>query len=141
MIGRVSTTTLPTPRAPYSLEPCTFAFPALASLAGRAPLGGPRELALACFLASRILRDSLTASDLLTTEQLQHRIQSAKHWLGSAAIQAPAKAALVRLIEASSTRDRSTIRASFELVMTVTANQLDQGARLELVRLAQAIAG
>ena len=137
----MSTTTVPTPRAPYSLEPCTFAFPALASLAGRAPLGGPRELALACFLASRILRDSLTAADLLTAEQLQHRIQSAKHWLGSAAIQAPARTALARLVEASSTRDRSAIRASFEVVMTVTANQLDQGARLELVRLAQAVAG
>lgn len=133
--------TLPAPRAPYSMEPCTFSFPALASLAGRAPLGGPRELALACFLTSRILRDSLAADDLLTAEQLQHRIQGAKHWLGSAAIQAPARSALARLVEASSTRDRSAIRTSLEAVMTVTANQLDQGARLELVRLAQAIAG
>jgi hypothetical protein len=136
----VSTTTIPTPRAPYSLEPCTFAFPALASLAGRAPLGGPRELALACFLASRILRDSVDADDL-TAEQLQHRVQGAKHWLGSAAIQAPARSALVRLVEASFTRDRNAILTAFEVVMTVTANQLDQGARLELVRLAQAIAG
>jgi hypothetical protein len=141
MIGRVSTTTLSSARAPYSLEPCTFAFPALASLAGRAPLGGPRELALACILASRILRDTLAVDALLTPEQLQNRIQGAKHWLGSAAIQAPAKTALARLVEASSTGDRSTIRASFDVVMTVTANQLDQGARLELVRLAQAIAG
>jgi hypothetical protein len=133
--------TPPAPRAPYSLEPCSFAFPALASLAGRAPLGGPRELALACFLASRILRDSLAFDELLTAEQLQHRAQGAKHWLGSAAIQAPARSALARLVEASSTRDRSAIRASIEAVMTVTANHLDQGARLELVRLAQAVAG
>ena len=137
----MSTTTLPAARAPYSLEPCTFAFPALASLAGRAPLGGPRELALACFLAGRIVRDSLTAEELLTAEQVQNRIQGAKHWLGSAAIQAPARAALARLVEASSMRDRGAVRSSFEVVMTVTANQLDQGARLELVRLAQAIAG
>ena len=137
----MSTTTLPAARAPYSLEPCTFAFPALASLAGRAPLGGPRELALACFLAGRIVRDSLVPADLLTAEQVQSRLHGAKHWLGSAAIQAPARAALARLVEAASVGDRNAIRGSFELVMTVTANQLDQGARLELVRLAQAIAG
>ena len=133
--------TLPAPRAPYSLEPCTFAFPALASLAGRAPLGGPRELALACFLASRIVRDALFSADLLTPDQLQHRMSAAKHWLSSVAIQAPARSALAKLVEVSSTGDRGTIRASFEAVMTVTANQLDQGARLELVRLAQIIAG
>jgi hypothetical protein len=133
--------TLPAPRAPYSLEPCTFTFPALASLAGRAPLGGPRELALACFLASRIVRDALFASDVLSVDQLQHRVLSAKHWLGSVAIQAPARSALSKLFETSSMGDRGAIRASFEAVMTVTANQLDQGARLELVRLAQIIAG
>lgn len=137
----MSTTTVPAPRAPYSLEPCTFAFPALASLAGRAPLGGPRELALSCFLVGRIVRDALSYEDVLTAEQLQYRIQGAKHWLGSAAIQAPVRSALVRLVEASSTRDSSSIRTTFEAVMTVTANQLDQGARLELLRLAQAVAG
>jgi hypothetical protein len=133
--------TLPAPRAPYSLEPLTFAFPALASLAGRAPLGGPRETALGCLIASRILRDSLALDAMLTAEQLQQRIQGAKHWLGSAAIQAPSRAALGRLLEASSTKDRGAMRAALDVVMTVTANQLDQGARLELVRLAQAIAG
>jgi hypothetical protein len=137
----VSTTTLTAARAPYSLEPCTFAFPALASLAGRAPLGGPRELALACFLVGRIVRDASSHGDLLAPDQLQHRIHGAKHWLGSAAIQAPVRTALSRLVEAASTRDRGAIRGAFEVVMTVTANQLDQGARLELLRLAQAVAG
>lgn len=137
----MSTTTVPAPRAPYSLEPCTFAFPALASLAGRAPLGGPRELALSCFLVGRIVRDALSLEDVLTPEQLQYRIQGAKHWLGSAAIQAPVRTALFRLAEASSTRDRGIVRSSLDAVMTVTANQLDQGARLELLRLAQAVAG
>ena len=137
----MSTTTVPAPRAPYSLEPCTFAFPALASLAGRAPLGGPRELALSCFLVGRIVRDALSFEDVLSPEQLQYRIQGTKHWLGSAAIQTAARAALFRLVEASSTRDRGTVRAALDVVMTVTANQLDQGARLELLRLAQTVAG
>lgn len=137
----MSTTTVPAPRAPYSLEPCIFAFPALASLAGRAPLGGPRELALSCFLVGRIVRDALSLEDVLTPEQLQYRLNGAKHWLGSAAIQAPVRGALNRLVETSATRDRGGVRAALDVVMTVTANQLDQGARLELLRLAQAVAG
>ena len=110
-------------------------------MAGRAPLGGPREVALACLLAGRIVRDALSMSGVLTEEQLQHRLTATKHWLGSAAIQAPVKTALVRVVEASFEHDRAAMRASIEQVMTVTASHLDQGARLELLRLAQAVAG
>jgi hypothetical protein len=50
------------------------------------------------------------------------------------------KAALNRLAEATVDGDRASIRGVLDAVMAVTANELDQGTRLELVRLAQAIA-
>jgi hypothetical protein len=52
----------------------------------------------------------------------------------------PAKSALLRLAEATAGGDRRATCAALEYVMVVTANQLDSGARLELGRLAQAVA-
>lgn len=128
------------PRAPYALEPTDFPFPALAMLAGRAPLGGPREVALACLVVGRIVLDATADREVLSSDQRQGRIQGAKHWLGSAAITTPLRAALFKLAESTATGERSAIKAALETVMTVTANQLDSAARLELGRLAQTIA-
>lgn len=129
------------PRAPYGLEPTTFPFPALATMAGRAPLGGPREIALACFLLARIVGDSSSEHAPLSADQRKERAQGVKHWLGGATIPAPVRTALSRLADVSLSDDRSATKAALESVMAVTANQLDSGARLELGRLAQAIAG
>lgn len=128
------------PRAPYALAPNSFPFPALAMLAGRAALGGPREVALACFLVGRIVVEATESPGALSSQQRRVRAQGAKHWLGSAAIPTPLRLALSRLADSSSGDDQSAIKAALASVMTVTANQLDSAARLELQRLAQAIA-
>lgn len=129
------------PRAPYSLEPTSFPLPALAASLGRAPLGGPREVALACFLVGRLVHSAAYASDVLTMEQRRARAQGAKHWLASAALPGTVRTALVRLSDATISMDSNAVRGALESVMTVTANQLDSGARLELGRLAQAVVG
>jgi hypothetical protein len=110
-------------------------------LAGRAPLGGPREIALACLLVGRIVVDAMSVNGgLLSIEQKRQRAQAARHWLGSVAIPMPVRAALSRLAEASCQDDRGAIRMALDSVMAVTAGHLDPSARLELGRLAQAIA-
>ena len=129
------------PRAPYSLEPTAFAFPSLAAMVGRAPLGGPREAAMACLLVGRVVRDAFLLRDQLTSEQVKQRAATAKHWLGSAAIQPQLKTGLGRLVDATASGDAAALKVALDGVMTITANQLDPGARLELGRLAQAIAG
>ena len=129
------------PRAPYGLEPTTFPFPALATMAGRAPLGGPRELALACFLVARIVGDTSLEPDAMSREQRLGRAQSVKHWLGAATIPTAVRNGLSKLADSTATDDRNALKAALESVIAVTANQLDPGARLELTRLAQAIAG
>lgn len=128
------------PRPPYGLEPTTFPFPALATMAGRAPLGGPREIALACFLVARIVGDASSRRQLLSREQRQVRAQGVKHWLGSATLPTPVRNALSRLAESTATDDAGAMKGPLDSVMAVTANQLDPGPRLELGRLAQAIA-
>lgn len=126
------------PRAPYSLEPNAFPFPALAALAGRAPLGGQRETALACFLVGRLVA-STTAVEASASELGKERLQGVKHWLGSAALATPVRQALTRAAECATEGDRAGTRTALDSVMTVTANQLDPAARLELARLSQAV--
>ena len=126
------------PRAPYSLEPTSFPLPALAALAGRAPLGGQRETALACFVVGRLIA-SASSSTATGTEQGRERLQGVKHWLGSAALAPNLRQALARAAECASEGDKTGVKSALDSVMTVTANQLDPAARLELARLSQAI--
>ena len=110
-------------------------------MAGRASLGGPREIALACFLVARVVGDSHRAGPTLSMELRQERVEAVKHWLGAASIPTSVRNALSRLADSSAADDRSAIRAALDSVMVVTANHLDPAARLELTRLAQAVAG
>ena len=126
------------PRAPYSLEPNSFPLPALAALAGRAPLGGQRETALACFVVGRLIASASTAT-ASSSEQGRERLLGIKHWLGSAALPANLRQALARAAECASEGDKGGVKSAIDSVMTVTANQLDPAARLELARLSQAI--
>jgi hypothetical protein len=128
------------PRAPYGLEPTNFPFPALATMAGRAPLGGPREMALACFLVARVASAAAAGHEGLSREQRLERARGVKHWLGAATIPTAVRTALTRLSDATAAEDANAVRTALDSVITVTANQLDSGARLELGRLAQAIA-
>jgi hypothetical protein len=126
------------PRAPYSLEPNSFPLPALAALAGRAPLGGQRETALACFVVGRLIA-SASAPSATASEQGRERLQGVKHWLGSAALATNLRQALARAADCGSEGDNAGVKTALDSVMTVTANQLDPAARLELARLSQAI--
>jgi hypothetical protein len=94
---------------------------------------------LACLLAARLVSVG-TRGAAVSADQRQIRAHAAKHWLGSAAVAASVRAALSRLVESTASDDPEATMAALDSVMTVTANQLDSAARLELGRLAQAIA-
>lgn len=126
-------------RAPYSLRSISFPLPTLAALSGRASLGGPRETALGCLLVGRLILDA-AASPPLASEARKGRAQHARHWLGAATLAGPVRAALSRAVDASTGDRRQAMSESLETVIAVTANDLDQAARLELVKLAQALA-
>ena len=128
------------PRAPYALEPTPFPFPHLAAMAGRAGMGGPREIAVACLVVAHLVRESCCAGSSLSDEQRQHRAQGARQWLASAAVPPGVRAALVKLADATAGQALAPVKGGLESVIAVTANQLEPGARLELARLAQLIA-
>ena len=128
-------------RAPYSLRPVAFRFAALAGMGARAPLGGPRETALACLLVARMAADALDPAMGLSAEHRRARAQEARQWMGSATLSAPARAALVRLADATAAERLDGMAVALDSVMTITANQLDPAARLDLTKLAQTLAG
>ena len=109
-------------------------------MSGRAALGGPREIALSCLVVVRLVADACDRSGPLSVEQRRARAAGARHWLGAATLQGPVRAALVRLAEATANDPRPAMQATLDSVIAVTANQLEPTARLELSKLAQAIA-
>ena len=119
---------------PYALAPTSFRFPALASLAGRAPLGGQREVVLAAYVAARLAHDTL-AERGLSMETRTDRAAHAKTWLATLALPAPARAALQRSIDASATDPRASADA-IDGVLKAVDGFLDPASRLELAQLA-----
>jgi len=122
---------------PYGLDPTPFRFAALAALAGRAPLGGRREVALATYLAAR-LADDVRSENGLSAPIRVERAGSARSWRATVTIPAPIRQPLARLIDASAGGPGPTAQA-VRAVIAVTADYLDRAARLELDHLAETL--
>jgi hypothetical protein len=124
---------------PYVLATPIFRFRALAALAGRAALGGPREVALATYLVARLAHDCSPALALPANIRASRSI-GARSWLSSLALPTTVRASLARLAEATD-GDAVAVVPALRAVISATATYLDSGARLELERLARALAG
>lgn len=124
-------------KPPYGLAPTPFRFAALAALAGRAPLGGRREVALATYLAARLVDDVLEENGLNASIRAD-RAGSARGWLSTVALPAPVRQPLARLIDSSAGGAGGASQA-VRAVIAVTADFLDRAARLELEHLAETL--
>lgn len=128
------------PQPPYALGVPTFPFPALAALAARVPLGGAREVVMACFVAARLVRDGI-GPDAIPPSLRATRASGARAWLATLAVPAAQRAPIAKLLDSSASDDAVAIRAALAVVTGVTAIYLDSGARSELEHLAQALTG
>ena len=124
-------------RPPYGLAPTPFRFGALAALAGRAPLGGRREVALATYLAARLADDVLDENALQAAARVE-RSGNARSWLSTVALPAPVRQPLARLID-STGGPAGPVSQALRAVMAVTAEFLDRASRLELEQLAETL--
>jgi hypothetical protein len=125
------------PNPPYAVPTTSFRFAALATLAGKAPLGGRREVALAVYLSARLADDTLPERGV-STETRVARATHARSWLSSMAVPAPVRPVLVKLIDTTGAGGTATAQA-IVAVISATGTYLDDGARLELERLARTI--
>jgi hypothetical protein len=123
------------PRQPYALDTPGFAFAALATFAARAPLGGPREIALAAFVTARIAED-VAVGRALSDATRRARAAGARRWLATLAIAEPTRRAFVDLATATEA-DAQTVFTALRRVIEVTAGVLDPPSRSDLERLAR----
>jgi len=129
---------VPLPQPPFALSSITFPFPALASLAGRLPLGGGREVALAVLTVAR-LGCVLLPPEALPGEERQSRAAAARVWLASLALPAPLRVPLARAIDASATGPMP-MAAALRAVSAAAGSYLDGSASLEVDRLVRRLA-
>jgi hypothetical protein len=123
---------------PYALRPAEFRFRALAALAGRLTLGGDREIILAVLVAARLVVGTIGHTPLADHVR-RHRAQGARTWFTTLALPAGARAACVRLADASAGMDRDAIASAFDAVLDSASGIFDGSSRAELQELARSL--
>jgi hypothetical protein len=127
------------PFLPYALATPSFPFRHLASLAGRAPIGGAREVALGCFMAARLAAGLGPGGMALTDEARASRAASAKSWLGTLTLPASVRGPIAKCIESSATGNPAALARDLEELSASCASFLDGASRAELDALAAAM--
>lgn len=123
----------------YALASPAFRFPALAALAGRAPLGGGREVALACFLAARLAAAMLPRTHVAAPQRVT-RATAARAWLSTLTIPAATRLPVSRVIDATAGDDTPAAAVLLGRMIELATPHLDRGARDELAALAASLA-
>lgn len=127
---------MPVTLPPYALSAPVFKFRHLAALAGRAPIGGAREVALACFVAARLVSDCCDPALALDETSRAARCIGAKGWLGTIAIPSPVRTPVAKLAEASATADPALMVPLVTSLARAAESFLDAASRSELDALA-----
>jgi hypothetical protein len=131
---------VPVTLPPYALPAPVFRFRNLAALAGRAPIGGAREVALACFVAARLVNDCCDPVLALDEDARTARCAGAKGWLGTIAIPAPVRTPVAKLAEASANGHPEAMAPLVSALAKAADSFLDPAARSELDSLATQLA-
>ena len=121
---------------PFALASSSFRFRALVSHAGRAALGGDREVALACFGAAR-LAAAMLPPYLLSPTDVSARSAAMKQWVASISLPNPARHAVTTVIDAVSAGNKAAAANAIEHLIKVAGTQLDAPAIAELHELAK----
>ena len=129
------------PLPPYALPTPAFPFRHLAGLAGRAPIGGAREVALACFVAARLASDCAARSPDLAEAGRSARSAGAKGWLGTLALPTAVRGPLLRCLESTVDGTPDALGRNLAELAAAGAAYLDPASRAELETLAASLRG
>jgi hypothetical protein len=127
------------PLPPYALATPSFPFPHLAGLAGRAPIGGAREVALACFVAARLAAECSPGLADPDDHARAARVTGAKGWLGTLTLPPELRAPLLRCVESTAQGPARAVAQELSAVAAAGAGYLDGGSRAELETLAASL--
>ena len=110
-------------------------------LAGRAPIGGAREVALACFVAARLASDRALPGDAISPEVRSARCAGAKAWLGTLALPAPVRGSVARCVERAAEGSPHDVAREIGALVEAAQPFLDQHSRAELEAVNAALRG
>ncbi|HEX6574834.1 MAG TPA: hypothetical protein VF042_07660 [Gemmatimonadaceae bacterium] len=119
---------------PYALVTPVFRFRALASHAGRAALGGDREIALACFAVAR-LAAGMVAPFALIPADAATRVANTKQWIASLALPAGHRAAVVAVADAVALGNKRSVVSALSGMIETAVRNLDQASIAEIHEL------
>ena len=122
----------------YALVTPRFRFRALAACAGRASIGGDREIAMACLVGGR-LASALLPPYSIATADLKARSTAAKHWLSSLSLPAPVRSALTHLADAVAVGNRKTASTALSHLVMVAQRSIDEASASELIGVARGL--
>ncbi|MEP6992349.1 MAG: hypothetical protein ABJA80_15565 [bacterium] len=126
---------MPASLPPFALSAPVFRFRHLAALAGRAPIGGSREVALACFVAARLAADAGAPAESDATGRAE-RCAGAKAWIGTLALPAPVRGAVARCADLSMQAAPGELGREVAGLLAAATSYLDAQSRSELTELA-----
>ncbi|HEX6535136.1 MAG TPA: hypothetical protein VF041_11085 [Gemmatimonadaceae bacterium] len=126
----------PTP-PPYSLPPHRFPFQALAAQAARAPLGGAREVALACLMAARLADASRTMR--VSDAARAARAVGARAWFGAVAVPAPLRQPLARVAASIEHEGDAEMAGALAAVLAAARRHLEPGGIAEIEHVIAAL--
>lgn len=110
----------------------------MAALAGRAPIGGAREVALASFVVARLAAERLGGTDD-DRPQRAARCLAAKGWLGTLALPQPVRGAAGKCAELSIDGQRGLLSREVRDLIVAATGFLDAQSRNELDALARSL--
>jgi hypothetical protein len=115
----------------FALVTPRFRFRALASFAGRASIGGEREVALACLVAGRLAAAMLEPFDL-TPADAKARSMCAKQWIASLSLPAGFRTALAEIPDAVASGNRARAASALSTACQRSEGNLDEASVAEL---------
>lgn len=115
---------------PFAVGPIAFPFRALATYAGRAPLGRGREVALACLMAARL--STPVAGTPLPAPLRAARATGASRWFASLTLPSGMRAPLGRVAVASARENASELAEALGAVIAAARKHLDEESLAEL---------
>lgn len=115
----------------FALATPHFRFRALASFAGRASLGGDREVAMACLVAGRLASGMLPPFDIPHADA-KSRSAAARQWLSSLSLPAAIRTPLAQVADAVASGNPATAAAAIERMLVAVSRNIDEASAGEL---------
>ncbi len=115
----------------FALATPRFRFRALASYAGRASIGGEREVALACLVAGRLAASMLEPFDFAPPEA-KARSASARQWLSSLTLPPTVRTAVAEVPDAVASGNKARAATALSAAIQRVELNLDEASLTEL---------